>query len=274
MAIEERKDSLTGCYLRESLDLLLRQLITDSNKNKRVFSVALIDLDHFKKFNDKFGHLFGDEVLKYTASVLGLTFYMDPYHLFRYGGDEFVAVFPDVEPGEAFHLLRHCVHNMKHRQFLFKNRLYKIAISTGISGYPYDGGTPEELIQKADQAMYYSKRHSCNLVTLAGKIRYLRWRNFIVITTSIFIIAWSAFVLYQLKLKKIIAPSLAQIKNIKIITRPRNLDAIILKDGTIFEGRILEETKDKVILSLYLQKGEGRSTFDRSDIERIERRTK
>ena len=191
MPIEERKDSLTGCYLREGLDLLLRQLITDSNENKRVFSVALIDLDHFKKFNDKFGHLFGDEVLKYTASVLGLTFYLDPYNLFRYGGDEFVAVFPDVEPNEAFHLLRHCVHNMKHRQFLFKNRLYKITISTGISGYPYDGETPEGLIQKADEAMYYSKRHGRNLVTLAGKIKYLKWRNFIVMTTSIFIIAWS-----------------------------------------------------------------------------------
>lgn len=269
MLDQAQKDYLTGLYLRGALNTLLGKLISDAKLNKKDFSIALIDLDRFKKFNDKYGHPFGDEILKYASSILRLTFYTGTHHLFRYGGDEFIVVFPESGPKEAFHLLRQCVHNIIHRPFLFKNRFYKITISCGIAGFPHDGGRPEELIHNADKAMYFSKRHGHNLATLADKIRYLRLRNFFVIVGSFCILFWFFFVMYKVFLKNIIDPKIRQIRSIKIVTEPKDLDSIILKTGIIFKGHIVEETEDKVILKLYLEKGEGLSAFDKSDIAKI-----
>lgn len=81
-----QKDYLTGFFLRESLNTFLEKLISYSTVNKERFSLVLIDLDKFKKFNDTYGHSFGDEILKYVASMLRLSFPENPFYFFRYGG--------------------------------------------------------------------------------------------------------------------------------------------------------------------------------------------
>jgi len=266
------KDFLTGLYRRESLDDILGTLIKESSSKNRNFSIALIDLDRFKKFNDRFGHLFGDAILKYAASMLRLTFYEKPLYLFRYGGDEFVVVFPDTEYGEAFNFLRQCVHNMSRRPFLFKNRFFRIAISSGIASFPQDAQTRETLLQKADEAMYFSKRHGSNFVTVAGKLHYLNIRNSFLIIASILAVFWLLFVAYKFVFREAIHQKLREFKTVRFVTKPENLDVIILKDGSIFEGRVLEETERNIIFSLYLKKGEGFSTFDKSDIAKVKLR--
>lgn len=269
MLDQSQKDYLTGFYLRGSLSALLEKLVVDARLNKKDFSIVLVDLDHFKKFNDKFGHPFGDEILKYAASVLRLTFYTGTRYLFRYGGDEFIIVLPERDQKEAFHLLRQCTYNIIHRPFLFKNKFYRITISCGIASFPYDGDRPEKLIYNADKAMYFSKRHGHNFITLAGKIGYLRLRNFFLMLGSTCILLWFLFVIYDVFLKNIIEPKIRQIKYIGIVTEPRDVDSIILKTGIIFKGHIVEETEDKVILKLYLDEGEGLCVFDRSEIMKI-----
>ena len=124
MLEEAQKDFLTGFYLRESLKPFLEKLMLDSSIKKRHFSVALIDLDHFKRFNDKFGHNFGDEILKYAVSTIRLTFQGIQSYFFRYGGDEFIVVFPEKGPRETFNLIRKCSYNLNHRLFLYKNKFY------------------------------------------------------------------------------------------------------------------------------------------------------
>lgn len=263
------KDFLTGFFSRESLNLFLENFIREATVNKKSFSVGLIDLDHFKKFNDKYGHLFGDEVLKYAVSTIRLTFQECECHFFRYGGDEFILIFLDKDPKEAARLLRQYTHNLRHRPFLINNKFYKITASCGIAGFPADGEKPEALIHKADEAMYFSKCHGRNLVTLAGKIKYLRLRNVLLIVGSACLIFLIAFFSYKLMFKDVVRSAFRKFRSTRIITKPKELDMVILKNGDVYEGRILEETGDRVILSLYLTEGEGTVVFKKSELSAI-----
>ncbi len=258
-------DSLTGCFVRGALNPFLERIIIESRTRGKSFSMALVDLDHFKKFNDKFGHIFGDEILKYVTSTLRMTFSEQQSNFFRYGGDEFIGVFLDKEPKEILRLVRQCNYNLVHRPFLFRNKFYRITLSCGIAGFPFDGKTIEGLIKKADEAMYLSKRYGRNRVTLAGRIKYLKLLRIFILIGSIGIIFCSLFIAYI----RIIQPTVSQIKGIKVFTKPKKLDTIILKNGMVFEGRILAETNDKVTLNLSLEKGEGLVTFNKPEIGQI-----
>ncbi|MFH1641222.1 MAG: GGDEF domain-containing protein [Candidatus Omnitrophota bacterium] len=266
------KDFLTGFFLRDSLGGFLQNLITESKLKKKIFSIALIDLDHFKKFNDKFGHAFGDEVLKYATSTLRLTFHNEQCYFFRFGGDEFIAVFPDRHSEEIFRLFKRCNYNMSHRYFLYANKLYKATISCGIAAFPSDGDTQEKLLERIDKAMYFSKRHGRNRTTLAGRIKYLKACRAFIMFTCIAIAFFAIFILYPSLSSKILEPSAEHIMGFKVFERrgkPKNLDMLVLNNGFVFEGRILAETNDKVILNLYFKQGEGSVTFNRSEIAKI-----
>lgn len=225
-----------------------------------------MDLDHFKKFNDKYGHVFGDEILKYFTSTLRLTFSELQSNFFRYGGDEFIGVFMEKEPKEILRLMRQCNYNLVHRPFLVKNKFYRITLSCGIVGFPLDGKTIEELIKRADEAMYLSKLYGRNRVTLASRIKQLKLLRALMVIVSIIVIICSVFIAYI----SIIRPTVAQMKGFEIIRKPEKLDKIILKSGMVFEGHILAETEDKVTLKLYLDKGEGLMTLDKPEIAQIE----
>ena len=97
------KDALTGFYRREELVPYLEESLSASQTNQNSTSVIIIDLDHFKKFNDRYGHQFGDEVLKHLSNLLRYTI-QDKGAIFRYGGDEFVVVLPVLTGKESFKL--------------------------------------------------------------------------------------------------------------------------------------------------------------------------
>lgn len=269
MLDQAQVDSLTGCFVRGALNPFLERLIIETRAKGESFSVALIDLDHFKKFNDKFGHIFGDEILKYATSTIRLTFFIDQCYFFRYGGDEFIGVFLGTELKEILHLSQQCNYNLLHRPFLRANKLYKITMSCGIACFPGDATTIEGLIKKADEAMYFSKRCGRNLVTLASRIRYIKFRRIVLLITSVIIILYSTLLFYQLSFKKIIQPVVRQIQNIKITTKPSSLDTVVLKSGVVLQGYIVNEDEDKITLNLYLDKGEGLTNFNKSEIAQI-----
>lgn len=269
---QARIDPLTRFFLRDALYPFLQNLIVKASLDNQGFSLALVDLDHFKKFNDKFGHDFGDEVLKYFASTLRLSLQENESYIFRYGGDEFIAVIPGKEPQEALRLLRQCSYNLDHRPFLFQNKLYKITLSCGIAVFPSNGKTIEDLIKSADKAMYFSKRHGRNSATLASSIKYLRiyWAFFFVLA-CVAILA-TGLILYRTGvIKQIIQPAINRILGIK------TKDVLILKNGAIFEGYIVTEAKDKVVLNLSPKKGvlghfsgeESLVVFNRQEIAKI-----
>lgn len=271
MLEQAQKDSLTGFFTRDGLRQYLENLVVESHAHNKPFSIVLIDLDKFKKFNDKFGHIFGDEVLKYTTSTLRLTFFEDQCVFFRYGGDEFIAVLPGKTAREAAQLFKQCITNLIRRPFLYKNKFFRISISCGISGSPVDGKTVDELIHKADSSMYYSKRHGHNLITQASSIAFLKVRRIILVLLLLAAMVVAGFVLYRASLNKFIRPTYKQIRNIQIISKPANLDRIILKSGDVIEGKIVAETIDRVIVSLYLEKGEGSTTVMKAEMDHVER---
>lgn len=264
-----QKDHLTGFFLREAFDSFLNKIIDESESKGKSFSMALIDLDKFKRYNDKFGHLFGDEVLKYAAGIFRLTFYGDPRYYYRYGGDEFIIIFPDTESQEAGNFLHQCIYNTFQQPFLFKKNFYKITMSFGVASYPHDGKTREDLVRKADEAMYYSKHAGTNQVTLARDLSRLKMRKWAIVLSVIVSLLLVGAITYKFIFKTIIKPTLQGVKHIKIVTKPGDLDVIILKNGSLYEGRISKETEAIVALDLYMEKGQGSMTFTKEEVLKI-----
>jgi len=274
MLEDKHKDHLTGFYRRESLKPFLEKILLDAESKNKAFSIALIDLDHLKRYNDKFGHSFGDLILKYVAGTLRLSLQQEDFYGFRYGGDEFVMVFPDRESDQSSKLLRRCTRNLATRPFLFNNKLFKITVSCGIAAFPYSGKAVWQLLEKADRAMYFSKRHGRNFIAQASKLPHLQLYSIVALLTSLCIILFSAFALYTQLFDPYIQPIKKKIKNIKFTARTKGLDILVLEDGTVFRGHILKETADNVIFSLDLKEGEGNLIFDKSEIKEIKRRPK
>ena len=274
MIEDTKQDSLTKFRLRNALEPFLIKFIADAKITNQTFSLAIIDLDHFKKYNDRFGHLFGDEVLKYFSSTLRLSLGENICYFFRYGGDEFIIVLPDKGANEAYYWMLQLKYNMAHRHFLFKNKFFKITASCGIAEFPSDGKTMEELMKKSDKAMYFSKRHGRGHITAVNKIKYIKIRNTIVILISACITLGALYVLYPFILKRHFAPILDRITNIKITTKPKNLDIVVLKNGAVFEGEIVAETSESLTLNVYMERGSGLMNFRKSEIESIRYRSK
>jgi len=268
---EGQKDYLTGFYLRDTLYLFLKELITDAKLNKKYFSILLIDLDHFKKYNDRFGHLFGDELLEYVADAFPLFF--PRTNCFRYGGDEFVVILTDKDSREAFDLALRLKYNMAERPFLFEGKSYnafKISFSCGIASFPSDGQTASELLKRADEAMYFSKRHGRNLITIATRMKYITFRNMFVVFLGISAILIALSTLYLFPFKEAINRVMRNIAGIRITAEQKGLDTIILKNGNVLKGEILEETDHELVLKMHLKGGVGSRVLQKSEIAKIE----
>jgi len=260
------KDYLTGCYSRGSLYPFLEKMICEANAHNQILSVALIDLDKFKRFNDKFGHLFGDNILKYASSTLRLTLGAE-IPIFRYGGDEFVVVFIGKAKKEVVQLTRLCNYNVKNRRFLYKADLYRMTISCGIASLPDDGKTEEELFNKADKAMYFSKHYGGNLSTEASKIRYLKLRNALLVFASACILFASLFIINTYIYRGSVNDIIARIRNLRITAEPRRFAAVTLKNGSIIKGYILDETSEIVVMTFELKRRNANTfTLKKSEI--------
>ena len=134
------------------------------DRTGRKFAVILTDIDHFKKVNDTYGHPVGDAVLKRVAAVFaGRARKVDV--VARYGGEEFVLVLPDTD-GEGAELFASKLREEVAAQTMTSEQgPFQVTISMGVAEYPGDGVDRHELIEKADQALYYCKEHGRNRVT-------------------------------------------------------------------------------------------------------------
>lgn len=157
-------DHLTGLPNQRSMHRHLSELLTAHVP----FAVMLIDLDRFKSVNDSWGHEVGDLLLKSVTMRLGARL-PDNARLFRYGGDEMVAVLQSADPAEVRSFAELLLERFED-SFVLKEREVDMTASIGIATYPEDGDEIDTLFKKADNAMYFSKQRGRNTFVLYRSI--------------------------------------------------------------------------------------------------------
>lgn len=161
------RDSLTGLYLRRYLaDRIQEELARHLRRDKPV-AFIMMDLDHFKRYNDKFGHTAGDLVLKHMAALMKSHFAGGGNLLCRYGGEEFCVVLPECTKKEAVDMATRFVELVRGEAVVLRREKTPVTVSAGVAVFPQDARTREDLIQKADQMLYEAKRKGRDRVCAA-----------------------------------------------------------------------------------------------------------
>ncbi len=172
---DNEHDTLTGLLNRKTFDLRLSELIAISDKNnddiacfvkeRRAVNnetyhwAGILDIDYFKKINDNFGHVFGDEILLLFANLMGKTFRAKDL-LFRYGGEEFVVVLTPVTASDAFMAFERFRKILESYDF---PQVDQVTVSIGMVKIA-DQEHSTTVLEHADQALYYAKDHGRNQV--------------------------------------------------------------------------------------------------------------
>ncbi len=161
------KDGLTGLYLRRYLLERMPPEITRQTQNDGQLAFMMIDIDNFKIYNDKFGHMAGDIVLK-TVGEFMEDFFNQPGSLVcRYGGEEFAVMLPDCDKKAAAKLAEAMREQIAMKMVILRREKTNITVSAGVASFPEDAKVLDELIHKADQALYRAKAEGRNKVCLA-----------------------------------------------------------------------------------------------------------
>jgi diguanylate cyclase (GGDEF)-like protein len=164
-AMEQRAttDGLTGLTNHRAFQERLAQIHALAERSGGRYSVILSDIDHFKSINDTYGHTVGDLVLKRVAALfLGRARKVDV--VARYGGEEFVLVLPETDGEGATHFANDLREDIERQVMVSEHGSFKITISMGVAAFPTEGSDRLELIERADQALYWCKEHGRNCV--------------------------------------------------------------------------------------------------------------
>jgi diguanylate cyclase len=167
VSAESQRDFLTGLYNRKALDSYLEAALREAKDQREELCALMIDIDHFKQFNDKFGHLIGDEVLKIVARSLTQSVKGKDY-VARYGGEEFCVLLP-ATPLQGGMVVAEAL-----RKFVAGNNLVRkdtgekiasITVSIGVARLRPEHDTAASLLARADEALYRAKKEGRNRVS-------------------------------------------------------------------------------------------------------------
>lgn len=159
------RDSLTGLYNRRYLDETLEREVSRARREGIPLSLVMLDIDHFKRVNDTYGHQVGDEVLRMLASTLLADIRAEDVAC-RYGGEEFLILLPNM-PLETTMLRAQGWRNaVEALRVMHGNFQITFTISLGVAAYPEHGKTPDDLTRCADQALYRAKHEGRNQVSV------------------------------------------------------------------------------------------------------------
>lgn len=157
-------DDLTGVYNRGHWMEMLEQEFNRVVRYQLPFSLLILDLDHFKRMNDEFGHLFGDRILCSIAELLQEEIRSSDV-LCRYGGEEFAVLLPETPMDQAVKLAERLRKNVEDRTFDGPNgERITLTCSIGAAEYLPRDETPEDVLNRADQALYFAKSQGRNRV--------------------------------------------------------------------------------------------------------------
>jgi len=158
-------DTLTGIYNRRQFMSLGVQEFQRARRYNRNFSVIMIDIDHFKKVNDTYGHMVGDSVLQQVAVLIQRTLRSVDIPG-RYGGEEFSIILPETGTEEAQRVAERLRSLLEEKVMLVVNHSIRITASFGVASYVRDDQSLETLLNQADRALYTAKQAGRNQVKI------------------------------------------------------------------------------------------------------------
>jgi len=161
-------DALTSIYNRRFFETKLEEIYLKSKTYKKKFSLCICDIDYFKFYNDTNGHPMGDIVLKKVAEIIKNGVKGSDI-VARYGGEEFVIVFPETKKEDAIKVCEKLREKIEKYKFPYEKNQPNgtLTVSFGIATFPDDASTPEDLLKKADFALYKAKEMGKNKVVSA-----------------------------------------------------------------------------------------------------------
>jgi diguanylate cyclase (GGDEF)-like protein len=162
-------DALTGLINRKGFEEKLKAAVLHAQQNDRPLSLAFLDIDFFKRLNDSLGHDAGDVIIKAVGEIVKRAA-GDKAIVCRYGGEEYILIFPDMEREQAFLLTENArveISQLKSMSDGKKKVNAQLTISGGIAAFPIDAQDENELLRKADQALYKAKGSGRNKIVLA-----------------------------------------------------------------------------------------------------------
>lgn len=165
---EAMTDGLTGLANRKSFDHELNQVLTQCREEKRIFTLLMVDIDHFKSFNDNFGHQVGDQVLRLVARTLKEGLKGRDFAA-RYGGEEFGIILPDTDLASGVAVANSLRKAIATKDVINRNTgevMGRITMSAGVAEFADDKAI-EDIIDRADGALYTAKHNGRNQVAAA-----------------------------------------------------------------------------------------------------------
>ena len=161
-------DELTKLYTRRHLDSVLTQEFERAKRYGTIISVAMADIDNFKKINDKFGHQAGDYVLREISKIFTDTLRKTDF-VYRYGGEEICILMPETCIQNVIMPLERIRKNIENKTFIHNDQKIDVTISIGATTYSKDMRTPSDLIEKSDVALYKAKKSGKNKVVIENE---------------------------------------------------------------------------------------------------------
>jgi diguanylate cyclase (GGDEF)-like protein len=166
------RDSLTGLYNRRYMEESLGREMGRAIRRASSLSIIMLDLDHFKRFNDTYGHAAGDAVLRELGAFLKSHIRSEDIAC-RYGGEEFALIILDADLNSARRIAEHMREAAHHLNVWSHGQsLGNVTLSLGIAVFPEDGTTADEIIRAADAALYQAKAQGRDRVVISQDIAY------------------------------------------------------------------------------------------------------
>lgn len=160
-------DGLTGIFNRRYFEIRVLEEIERAKRYQGSVSLVMVDIDHFKRLNDEFGHLMGDDVLRQISTLFSQNIRKVDVGC-RYGGEEFAIIVPETTGEDAYYVadkLRKVIETA-----VFPGVPRPVTISAGVASYPANAANRDELIKAADEALYAAKQAGRNMVVPAASI--------------------------------------------------------------------------------------------------------
>ena len=160
-------DGLTGLYNHREFQRQLQVELERAQRYKHPLSLLMLDIDHFKNFNDKYGHQAGDDVLRALADQMRQEVRAVDY-VARYGGEEFVIILPEMAASEALTVAERLRKSIAASTVIIsEGQSVNVTVSIGVATFPEDADSKDKLIAVADKALYAAKAAGRNKVLRA-----------------------------------------------------------------------------------------------------------